>query len=79
MSVLIFDPDSLNKVLNETVPAQLPDGHTAALVGTVDANGIQAVLSVKKAVGSSTLECDGVWQRDWSGQQTVGARVLWSF
>lgn len=76
---LIFDPAALRKIVDETIPAQLPAGHTSALVGTVDTNGVQVVLSVKKDAGSGILELDGVWKRTWTGQQSVGARLLYSF
>lgn len=80
MSLLIFDPASLQQALDQTLPAQLPAGHTSALVGTVDATGVQAAIEVNKDLGTGTLTIAGVYQYDWTTKDSsVGAKVLYSW
>lgn len=80
MSLLIFDPASLQKALDETIPTALPEGHTSALVGTVDSNGVQAAIEVNKDVGTGTVTIQGVYRYTWTTQSSsVGAKVLYSW
>jgi hypothetical protein len=66
------------KTLAETTLVDIPDGHTNAIVGTVDASGAQIVASFK-------LGADRRWQitaagvHAWNGDTTAAASVIYSW
>lgn len=66
------------KTLAETTLAAVPDGHTNAIVGTVDASGAQVIAMF-------ALGADRRWQitaagvHAWSGDTRAGASVLYSW
>jgi hypothetical protein len=72
----IFGPSQLDALVRaqlETLPA---DKH-GALVGTVDANGAQLVLSYQRT-GRADWSIEAAMRHNWTGANTVGlsAKVL---
>jgi len=76
--MMIFGPDQLDAMV-KTIPSDLPDGHTNAIVGGVDQNGVQVVAGFKKDVGSSTWQAQGAFEHTWAGDNQVGARLIVSW
>jgi hypothetical protein len=75
MNVSIFSPEQLEQIIQRTLPAT-PANHSHAVVATVDQNGAQVVASFKR---TSHWELQAAAQHEWSGDDSVGARVLLSW
>lgn len=68
----ILSPEALQRVIVETLP---PDGrpNEKIVVGTVDQHGAQVVASFKM---KERWELQAAARHDWSGENTLGAKVL---
>lgn len=77
MSTTIISSDQLNAIAAQTLPT-VPDGHSNAIVGTVDQNGAQ-VVAVFKLGASKNWDVTAVGRHDWSGDNEVGASVIYSW
>lgn len=68
----ILSPEALQRVIVETLP---PDGrpNEKVVVGTVDQHGAQVVASFKM---KERWELQAAARHDWSGENTLGAKVL---
>lgn len=73
----IFSPAALTKVIAESLPADAKPGEKV-VVGTIDQNGVQVVASFKNNVQGQGLnwELQAAARHDWTGDNTVGAKVL---
>lgn len=74
----IFGAAQLEKVIHDTLPTELPAGHTYALVGMVDKYGARIVTSFKKDVGNHSWEVQGAVWHDWGGDTTAAGKVIFS-
>lgn len=75
----IFSPEQLAKIVNETIPSELPNGHTNAIVGAVDQTGAKVVASFSLDQ-KQRWQLRGAWDHEWeSGNDTVGGQVLVSW
>jgi hypothetical protein len=73
----IFSPEQLDKVIKETIPAELPANHTNAIVGTVDKDG--AKVAAHFAFKEDRWILEGAYQHDWHGDDRAGGRVIYSW
>jgi hypothetical protein len=72
----IFSPEALDKIVRETLPDQM-DGSTHAVVVTTDQEGATAVASFKRTEATGfNWELQAAAHHDWSGDNSVGARVI---
>jgi hypothetical protein len=78
MSTTVFSQDQLNAIVKETIPSNLPDGHAHAIVGTVDQDGAQVVAGFTLGANQE-WQVDGVFRHTWSGDNAVGAQVIYSW
>lgn len=74
----IFSPAQLS-ALAATIPPDLPVGHRNALVGGVDSTGAQVVLVFSRPLGVGTFQAQGAIRHDWSGDDSVGAKFMYSW
>lgn len=72
----IFSPEALDHIVASTLPV-LPTGHTRAIVGGVDRQGAQVVA--KFTFQDDHWQVEAAAQHQWSGANTVGARVIASW
>lgn len=72
----IFSPDQLNALV-ATLPT-LPAGHKNAIVATVDQNGAKVIAGFS-AGPDNKLKFSGAFEHDWSGENKVGAQLLYSW
>lgn len=72
----IFSQDQLKKVVKDTLTANVPEGHTNAIVGMVDNNGVQVIASFKL---KDKWTLTGAAKHDWDGDNTVGTSVVYSW
>ena len=75
----VFSNEQLAKLVNETIPATLPADHKNALVGTVDVNGVQVVVGMRRETTHATWEITGAFQHTWTGDNRVGAKMVTSW
>lgn len=68
----IFSQHEIARLVAETVPAD----RTNAVVGTVDAEGMAVVVKVVKG---EHWTVEAAFRRDWGGDMTAGAKVVWSW
>lgn len=73
----VFSPAQLKAIVDQTMPT-VPDGHTNALVGTVDQSGAQFLASFKLGAGNKWT-ATGVARHQWTGENQVGASVVYSW
>jgi hypothetical protein len=80
VNVSIFSQDQLKAVVDDTLKATaIPDGHKNAIVGTVDQDGAKAIAVFKLGKNDNWL-FQGAFTHDWaSGDNKVGASVLYSW
>ena len=72
MPATIFSQQALSKLVADTVP----ETRGNAIVGTVDKDGVSVVVVMSKDV-HWTIE--GVIRRDWGGDISTGAKVIYSW
>jgi hypothetical protein len=77
MTTSIFSPEALAKVVSETLPTDAQPGEKV-VVGTLDQHGAQVVASFKNKANSGGVnwELQAAARHDWSGDNSVGAKVL---
>jgi hypothetical protein len=75
----LFSPDQLQHLIDMTIPPVLPEGHTNALVGTVDATGAQIILGFKKDAHGATWEFQGGYRHEWSGDDIGSGKLIVSW
>jgi len=71
MTLGIFSPEQLDKIITETLPPDMTATH--AVVGAVDQNGVRVVASFKK---TTHWELQAAAEHEWTGENKVGAKVL---
>jgi hypothetical protein len=74
----IFSQTQLQQAV-AAIPPDLPEGHSSAIVGTVDQTGAQVIVGFKKDALGGTWQAQGAFRHDWSGDNSVGARFIYSF
>lgn len=72
----IFSNAQLAKLVADTVVPQTDPAHTHVVVGTVDQQGAQVVASFKKSGSGAGWELQAAARHDWSGDNSVGGRVI---
>lgn len=73
----LFTADALGRVVQEQL-ATLPAGHRNAIIGSVDASGVQIVAGVALDAQAHWM-VQGVFHHDWSGDTTGAAKVIVSW
>lgn len=68
----IFSQEALSKIVAESLPPDPEKNH--AIVGTVDQHGAQVVAGFKFKDGKWELQ--GAARHEWTGEDSVGAKVL---
>jgi hypothetical protein len=68
----IFSSAELARVVAETVPAD----RTHAIVGSIDKDGAAIVVKMQL---KEHWEVQAAYKRDWAGDATLGAKVVWSW
>jgi len=68
----IFAPEHLDKLVAETLPKDAAPG-SKVVVGTVDQQGAQVVAAFKF---NDKWELQTAARHEWSGDNSVGAKVL---
>ena len=70
----LFSPERLQQVVTETLP-QDDDPRMHLVVGTVDQHGVQILASFKRRP-DTIWELQAVARHDWTGENSVGGRVI---
>lgn len=73
-AVTIFSQEQLRKLVADTLPPAT-DGHSVAVVGTVDQHGAQVVAGFTSK--NQQWRFNGAFRHDWNGDNTVGAQVMY--
>ncbi len=73
----ILTPEQL-KTLSDAAVKTVPDGHSNAIIGTVDQDGAQ-IVAVAKLGPSNNWDVTAAARHDWSGDNEVGASVIYSW
>lgn len=63
--------------LSRAVQAIVPEGHTSAIMGTVDNNGAQVIVGMNLGKNDE-WEIQGQFQHTWTGDNNGQVKVLWS-
>lgn len=74
-----FSPEQLAQLVKETIPDAVPGDRSNAVVATVDLKGARIVASFTRPWYSATWQLQAVAEHDWTGDNTVGAKVLLSW
>ena len=75
----IFSPAQLDGFIREVVEPDVSPTHTLALVAVTTETGISAGLVLRKSVGlGAEWRVEAGFQHDWAGNNTVGAKLVWS-
>lgn len=75
MTTSIFSPESLQKLVDESLPKDAgPNDHV--VVGTLDETGAQVVAGFTFHESKATWELQAAARHDWGGNNEVGAKVL---
>lgn len=74
--ITVLTPSQVQSLINTMPP--LPSNHTNAIVGTLDQNGAQVLASFKMGPGDKWI-ATGAARHEWSGQNEVGASVIYSW
>ncbi len=74
---MIFSKSQIDSIVTNTLPT-VPDGHTNAVVGTVDQNGAQ-VVAVFKLGTDDRWTASAVARHEWSGENAVGGSLIYSW
>lgn len=75
MATTIFDAAQLAAAVQQTL-LTVPDGHTNALVGSLDPTGAQVLLTLKAGQG---WDVTAMARHNWSGDNVVGASLIYSW
>jgi hypothetical protein len=73
----IFAPAQLAQIVSDLLPA-LPPGHTSAVIGGVDQDGVYVVARFKLTEGDH-WSVTAAARKEWTGNVEVGATVLLSW
>ncbi len=76
MALIMMDPAQMN-VLASKVESEIPPGKTFALVGFIDANGVEAA-AVMSTLGGA-IRGEAIFRHKWTGENEVGAKLLASW
>lgn len=78
MKTSIFSPEALDKIVNETIPStpNATDFHSY-VVGGIDQDGAQVVALLK--FSDDKWEVSAAARHNWTGDNSVGAKVLLRF
>lgn len=74
----MFSPTQLQEIVHKTVEAEVPAGHTNAIIGTWDTAGVQ-VLATFKLGADARWKVTGAVRHDWSGDTEGSAAVMYSW
>jgi hypothetical protein len=72
MSGHLFTPDALQQIIQK-MPLTVDPAKPHAMIGSVDANGVQVAVMMKFA---DTWTVQGVLEHTWTGDTTVGAKFI---
>jgi hypothetical protein len=73
----MFSADQLSKIVNETLPAEAA-GKRNAVVGAIDQHGTR-VIARFKLDEQGRWQVRGIWDHEWTGEDTKQAQVLFSW
>lgn len=72
----IFSPSQLTALVTSILP-ELPAGHTNAVVATVDTSGVKLIAGFSK--DNNRWQFNGAFEHDWTGENKLGANLIYSF
>lgn len=78
MAVLMFGKAELDAQIARIAP-QIPAGDDNALIGSVDEQGIQAVILLKREINGGTLKAAGILRHTWAGDNQAGGALIFSW
>lgn len=76
MATTFFSPSQLKSIVDKTL-TDIPEGHTNAIVGTIDSQGAQIVVAFKTQ--DEHWVATGTVKHDWSGDNIAAANVIYSW
>lgn len=74
--MIILNSSQIDEIIAETVPA-LPEGHTHAIVGTVDQDGLK--VAAVMASHNQVWQLRAAFEHAWDGTNSIGAKVIASW
>ena len=77
MPVTLFSQDQLATAVAAALPL-VPDGHTNAVIGIVDAKGVQVIVTMKLG-DHDRWQATGYGRHEWTGDNQVGASLVYSW
>jgi len=79
VTLSVFAPEALTKAVHDAL-ATVPDGHTNAVVGTVDQFGVHVAVGFSRpGPGSSEWNIQAAATHQWSGDTQIGGKVILSW
>lgn len=75
MPRILFAPEQLKQIVADTL-IDVPKDHRVAVVGTFDRNGAAVVANFASVDGRWKLQA--AYRHDWSGNDSIGAKVMFS-
>lgn len=72
VSTGMFSQEALTRLVERTVPAE----RTNAIIGTVDKDGVALVVKMQKG---DRWTVEAAFRRDWGGDLSAGAKVMYSW
>lgn len=77
MSILFLDPAQLRATIDKVIP-HIPAGHTDAIVGTVDQQGVQLLVTATFGA-KGHWKLSGIVRHDWTGNDSVATELMYSW
>jgi hypothetical protein len=74
--ITIFSQDQLNQQVQNVLPDGPPAGKSGAIVGDVTSDGLQAAVVWKFDTGPMQWNAVADFQHTWSGDNSVGAKIV---
>lgn len=76
----IFNTRQLERIVADVLRDNPAIGaHDNAIVGAVDSTGVQVVIAFSKDVARGRWTATAAGRHDWSGENSVGATVIYSW
>lgn len=71
----IYSKDDLDRLVRNTVP----EGRVGAIILAPDLDGLAVTVEMRKRTKFGTWDIKASYKRDWSGDQKIGAKVVYSW
>jgi hypothetical protein len=78
VDLVVFEASRLDRIVGDIIPATVPAGHTNAIVGTLDGNGVK-VGAVFTLGADQRWAFKGAYEHQWTGDNSEAGQVIFSW